>query len=57
MVLCLFKVTHIDAGCHRHRLLVRAKTTEQAQARAEAQFGPARVLSAICLGRAWPWRR
>ena len=55
-MLSLFKVTHIDAGCHRHRLLVRAMTTAQAQERAEAAFGPARFMAAICLGRAWPWR-
>lgn len=56
MLMSLWKVTHIDAGCHRHRLLLRGMTKEQVQDRAEALFGPARVLSTICLGRAWPWR-
>lgn len=57
MLMSLWKVTHIDAGCHRHRLLLRGMTKEQVQDRAEALFGPARVLSTICLGRAWPCRR
>lgn len=55
-MLSLFRVTHVDATCHRHRILVRALTTAQAQDRAEAAFGPARYMAAICLGRAWPWR-
>lgn len=52
-MLSLFKVTHIDAGCHRHRVLVRAASTAAAQERAEARFGPARFMAAICLGRVW----
>lgn len=55
-MLSLFRVTHIDEGCHRRRMLVRAMTTAQAQERVEAAFGPARFMAAICLGRAWPWR-
>lgn len=55
-MLSLFRVTHIDAQCHRHRCLVRALCTAQAQERAEALFGPARFMAAVCLGRAWPCR-
>ena len=34
MQMSLWKVTHIDAGCHRHRLLLRGMTKEQVQDRA-----------------------